>query len=79
MSAPHLREVKSAAMLRLAEDATDQAIVITAQGTQVAIALAIAGGTQDTWAKCLRDIADELEAGPQTADDFFDEVAKQRN
>ena len=76
---PRLAAVKSAAMLRLAEPETDQVIIITAQGTHVGIAMAIAGGTNDTWIKCLRDIADELEAGVETADDFFDELAKQKN
>lgn len=79
MSAPHLAAVKSAAMLRLAEPETDQVIVITAQGTQVGIAMAIAGGTNETWVKCLRDIADQLEGGVETADEFFDELAKTKN
>ncbi len=74
MSAPHLAKVKAAAILRLSDEKTDQVIVITAQGTQVGIAMAVSGGTSDTWATALRDIADQLEAGElTTADEFFDE------
>ena len=71
--APHIEKVKTAAILRLTEPTTDQCIVITAQGTDVAIAVSVAGGTQNTWAKCLREIADQIEDGISEGAEFIDE------
>lgn len=73
---PHLKEVKTAAITRLAEEATDQCIVITAQGTSVGIAVALVDGTNQVWARVLREIATELENGVPTADEFSDAFGK---
>lgn len=59
----HLPAVKTAVMLRLADNATDQVISITAQGTDAAISMAIKEGTEGVWVDTLRRIADALEAG----------------
>lgn len=70
--APHIKQVREAAMVRLSEEATDQVIVISAQGTQVGIAVSVKPGTKDTWARVLREIADEIETGVSDADEFSD-------
>lgn len=76
---PHIEKVKSAVMVRLAEPETDQVIAITAQGTHVGIAMSIGAGTHVLWANCLREIADQLEAGVESAEDFSDAFGKITN
>lgn len=71
---PNLAEVKSAAMSRLADEATDQAVVITVQGTQVGIAVSVKPAAYAIWARLLRGIADEMENGPETSTTFVDET-----
>lgn len=60
---PNIEKVKAEAIIKLYDEKTEQCIVILAQGNDVSIAVSVGPGTRETWAKALRDIADEIETG----------------